>query len=63
VLPALRVADSRISNEDAIRAADELEAIRKLRSELADLDPPEAAKLLRERIEGSPSNAELLSAL
>jgi transcription termination factor Rho len=63
VFPALRVADSRISNEDELREADELDAIRRLRSLLADLDPVEAAKLMRERIEGSPSNAELLKTL
>jgi len=63
VFPALRIADSRISNEDALREAHELEAIRKLRAELADLDPPEAANVLRERIEGSASNAELLKSL
>jgi transcription termination factor Rho len=63
VFPALRVADSRTSNEDELRDAAELDAIRRLRSLLADLDPVEAAKLLRERIEGSASNAELLSSL
>lgn len=63
VFPALRVADSRVSNEDELRDADELDAIRRLRSLLADLDPVEAARLLRERIEGSASNAELLSSL
>jgi transcription termination factor Rho len=63
VFPALRVADSRISNEDELRDADELDAIRRLRSLLADLDPVDAAKLIRERIEGSASNAELLSSL
>ncbi len=63
VFPALRPGDCRISNEDQLREADELAAIRRLRSLLADLDPAEAAKLLRERIEGSPSNAELLRAL
>jgi transcription termination factor Rho len=63
VFPALRVADSRVSNEDQLRDADELDAIRRLRSLLADLDPAEAAKLLRERIEGSASNAELLKSV
>jgi transcription termination factor Rho len=63
VFPALRAADSRVSNEDELRDGDELDAIRRLRSLLADLDPVEAANLLRERIEGSPSNAELLSGL
>jgi hypothetical protein len=28
---------------------------------LSDLEPEEAARMLRERIEGSPSNAELLA--
>src|SRR4051794_7044789 len=63
VFPALRVADCRVSNEDELREPEELEAIRRLRSLLADLDPVEAANLLRERIEGTPSNAELLSSL
>lgn len=63
VFPALRVGECRISNEDQLRDADELAAIRRLRSLLADLDPAEAANLLRERIEGSASNAELLQSL
>jgi len=61
VFPALRVGECRVSNEDELREADELAAIRRLRSLLTDLDPVEAAKLLRERIEGSASNAELLA--
>ena len=60
VFPALRVSECRVSNEDQLRDPDELAAIRRLRSVLADLDPAEAANLLRERIEGSASNAELL---
>lgn len=63
VIPALRAGECRVSNEDQIRDADELAAVRKLRSLLADLDPREAADLLRERIEGTPSNAELLASL
>jgi transcription termination factor Rho len=63
VFPALRAGECRISNEDELRDPDELAAIRRLRSLLADLDPAEAANLLRERIEGSASNAELLRAL
>jgi transcription termination factor Rho len=61
--PALRAGDCRISNEDQLRDPEELDAIRRLRSLLADLDPAEAANLLRERIEGSPSNAGLLGSL
>jgi transcription termination factor Rho len=63
VFPALRVADSRVSNEDELRDPEELDAVRRLRSLLADLDPAQAANLLRERIDGSASNAELLSSL
>jgi transcription termination factor Rho len=63
VVPALRAGECRVSNEEEIRDAAELEAARRLRSLLADLDPPEAAALLRERIEASASNAELLGSL
>jgi transcription termination factor Rho len=63
VFPAIRAGETRVSNEDEIRDADELAAIRGLRSLLADLDPAEAAALLRERIEGSNSNRELLQSL
>jgi transcription termination factor Rho len=63
VFPALRAAECRVSNEDQLRDAAELDAVRRLRSLLADLDPPQAAELLRERIEGSASNSELLEQL
>jgi transcription termination factor Rho len=63
VTPAISVPGTRVSNEEAIRDADELEAVRKLRGALADLDPTQAADFLRERIESSSSNAELLSRL
>jgi transcription termination factor Rho len=63
VVPALLAAECRISNEDQLREPEELEAARRLRSLLADDDPAEAARLLRERIEGSASNGELLRTL
>jgi transcription termination factor Rho len=63
VQPAIDAAGCRISNEDQLREAAEFDAIRRLRSELADLEPAEAATLLRERIEGSASNADLLAQL
>jgi transcription termination factor Rho len=63
VVPALRAAECRISNEEEVRRPDELAAVRRLRSLLADLAPVEAAGLLRERIEGSATNEELLSSL
>ena len=63
IVPALRVAACRVSGEEELRDASELEAARRLRSLLADLEPREAASLLRERIEGSADNAELLAGL
>jgi transcription termination factor Rho len=63
VFPALRPGECRVSNEDELRPPEELAAVRRLRSLLADLAPVESAALLRERIEGSPSNAELLKGL
>ena len=63
VTPAISVFGCRVANEDQIREPDELEAARKLRSQLADMDPKEAADFLREKIEGSASNAELLKSL
>ncbi len=63
VVPALKASGCRISNEDELRSPEELAAARRLRSMLADLDSADAAALLRERIEASASNAELLSGL
>ena len=63
VVPALSATACRISNEDELRPPEELAAARRLRSMLGELDPTGAAALLRERIEASGSNAELLSAL
>lgn len=61
VVPAIQAAQCRVSNEEHLRDASELDAARRLRSLLADLDPTEAAALLRERIEATASNAELLN--
>jgi transcription termination factor Rho len=63
VVPALRAGESRVSNEEELRDPEELAAVRRLRSMLADLDPVQAATLLRERIDGSRTNAELLAGL
>jgi transcription termination factor Rho len=63
ITPAISVFGCRVANEDQIREPDELEAARKLRSQLADLDPTQAAEFLREKIEASASNAELLKSL
>jgi transcription termination factor Rho len=63
IYPALRPAECRASGEEELREPDELEAVRRLRTELVGKDPAEAAALLRERIEGSASNADLLRGL
>jgi transcription termination factor Rho len=63
IYPALRPEDCRVSGEEELRESDELEAARRLRSELAGRDAADAAALLRERLEGSRTNAELLTAL
>jgi transcription termination factor Rho len=63
VVPALVPRECLVSNEEALRPAKELAAARGLRWLLADLDPVEAASQLRERIEDSASNAELLASL
>jgi transcription termination factor Rho len=63
VFPALVAGETRVSNEEELRDPEELAAARRLRSLLADLAPVEAANLLRERIESSRTNAELLATL
>jgi transcription termination factor Rho len=63
VHPALVAAECRVSNEEDIRDPDELDAARRLRATLAGLDGAEAARYLRERIEGTSSNADVLAAL
>jgi transcription termination factor Rho len=63
VFPALRPDRCGVSNEEALRGPEELDAVRRLRASLAGLDPEVAASTLRERFESSPTNAELLGAL
>src|SRR3954452_4426249 len=63
IVPALVAAESRASGEDELRDAEELEKVRKLREELAEMDAEEAAKALADQIAGTGSNAELLSRL
>ena len=63
VHPAIRASESRISNEDQLRDASELDAVRRLRTQLADMQPADAAALLRERIETTSTNAELLRSI
>jgi transcription termination factor Rho len=63
VFPALRPDRCGVSNEEALRPPEELEAVRRLRASLAGLDPGVAASTLRDRLAASPTNPELLSAL
>ena len=63
IRPAIVAAECRVSNEEDLREEGEMEAVRKLRGELRGKDAEEAAAFLRERIEGSASNADLLSNL
>jgi transcription termination factor Rho len=60
IVPALVAADSRASGEDDLRDADELEQVRRLREELAEMDPDQAALALAEQIADTSNNAELL---
>jgi transcription termination factor Rho len=63
VYPALQPAGCRVSREEDLRSPGELAAARRLRAELAELGPAEAARSLRERISSSADNAELLGGL
>jgi transcription termination factor Rho len=63
VVPALDVAATGVAREDTLREADELEALRRLRAELREMPPEEAARALAERVRSSGSNSELLGSL
>jgi transcription termination factor Rho len=63
ITPSLVVADTRVSGEASLREPDEIEKVRGLRSELAAMDPADAARALGERLAGSKTNAELLETL
>ena len=61
VYPAIRPAELRTSGEEELREADELDAVHRLRAELSGMEPERAAAALRERLEATRTNAELLS--
>jgi transcription termination factor Rho len=61
VYPAIRPAELRVSGEEDLREPDELEAVRRLRAELAGMEPADAVAAIRERLEATRTNAELLS--
>lgn len=61
IVPALVPADCRASGEEQLREPDELDRVRRLREELAAMEPEEAAQSLSDQIRATASNAELLS--
>jgi transcription termination factor Rho len=61
IFPPLVPQDSRSSGEDQLRDPEELEKMRTLRAELADMEPEEAARALADQIGATANNAELLS--
>jgi transcription termination factor Rho len=63
VFPALSAEDSRVLGEAELLEAAELDALRRLRAMLAEREPVDAAALLRQRLEASRTNSELLSDL
>lgn len=63
VFPALAVQACGTSGEEALRDDAELEAVRRLRAELAAMEADEAARALAARLGESPTNAELLGRL
>ena len=63
IFPSLVARDSRASGEDQLRDPEELEKTRVLRTELAEMEPEEAAQALADQIAATSSNAELLSRL
>jgi transcription termination factor Rho len=63
IVPALVAAESRASGEDELRDAEELEKVRKLREELAEMDAEEAARSLADQIADTANNTELLGRL
>jgi transcription termination factor Rho len=63
IVPALLPADSRATGEEQLRDEEELEKVRRLREELGEMDPEQAARSLAEQIAATSSNAELLARL
>jgi transcription termination factor Rho len=63
IVPSLVPQDSRASGEEELLDPDELEKVRRLRAELAEMEPEQAARALAEQIAETSSNAELLARL
>jgi transcription termination factor Rho len=63
IVPALVAADSRASGEEELRDPDELEKVRRLREEIREMDPEQAARALADQVAATANNTELLSRL
>jgi transcription termination factor Rho len=63
ISPALRFSECRAVGEDKILSEEEVEGLRHLRSQIAELVPPEAAGFIRRQLESASSNAEVLRVL
>lgn len=63
VEPSLDVTACAVSGQESVLNQDEIDATRRLRAELKDMEPVPAANRLAELIKGSTSNEELLKRL
>jgi len=63
VSPALDVRSCAISGQESVLTASEVDAVRRLRAELTEMDPAPAAARIVELISGSANNQELLEKL
>lgn len=63
VEPSLDVTACAVSGQEAVLDKDEVDAVRRLRAELKDMEPVPAANRLAELIKGSSNNEELLKNL
>jgi transcription termination factor Rho len=63
VVPSLDLSSCGASGQEAVLDQAGVDAVRRLRAELKDLEPVPAANRLAELIKGSPSNEELLKNL
>ncbi len=63
ISPALDVRSCAVSGQESVLTESEVDAVRRLRTELTEMDPAPAAARLVELINGSASNEELLEKL
>ncbi|HET6830385.1 MAG TPA: Rho termination factor N-terminal domain-containing protein [Solirubrobacterales bacterium] len=63
IYPAIDFTASRIAGEENLRGPDELEAVRRLRTELAALGPEAAASEVRRVIDATPDNAAAIASI